>query len=156
MADRNFEGQVTAPIAAPAEAIFELITDVERLAEWNQAIERVLERRGEVKDDEWMVMMHVPRLGRWKSRSYLQDCDRTAFRYAYRSKRDDRNPTDAQWTWDLVPGDGTTEVTVRWELHPKTFFRKVVAAPIRQRQLVREVQASLEAIQSALVDVGTR
>ena len=41
------EQRVAAVTAAPA-AVFRLITDVDRLADWNRAIERVVERAPEL------------------------------------------------------------------------------------------------------------
>ena len=39
----HFEGSATARVAAPAPVVFDLITDVDRLPTWNDAIERVVE-----------------------------------------------------------------------------------------------------------------
>jgi hypothetical protein len=58
----------------------------------------------------------------------------------------DNNPTYMLWRWQLAQRDGGTHVEVHWEGHPATFFRKVVAAPIRSRQLRREVAESLDAV----------
>ena len=54
------------------------------------------------------------------------------------------------WTWQLAPAPDGTSVTVVWELYPKTFFRKLIAVRIRQRQLESEVRASLAAAAAAV------
>ena len=46
-------------------------------------------------------------------------------------------------------GRATAAVTVTWDVYLKTLDRKLVAGPIRQRQLHEEVAASLEALEQA-------
>ena len=56
--------------------------------------------------------------------------------------------------WDITPtGDGV-RLTVSWDGHPKTFGRKLFAAPLRRRMLRREVSASLDTIRRILESTG--
>ena len=48
------------------------------------------------------------------------------------------------WTWQVSPtGDGS-RVDVTWELHPVTFWRRLLMARIRHRMLQKEVTKSLD------------
>ena len=53
------------------------------------------------------------------------------------------NPSYSDWTWEVSASDA--QVTVTWDVYLKTFDRKLLAGPIRQRQLRKEVAASLRA-----------
>ena len=143
----HFEGTATAHITAKPIDVFGLVTDLDRLPEWNRRIAAVLDTPAAlVPGSEWTVRMHVPIVGRWKSRSTLAQFDPDRLLFAYTSKRVDNNPTDGTWTWQLTPVDDGTRVDVCWEGHPRTFVRKVVAAPIRSRQLHDEVAHSLQTL----------
>jgi uncharacterized protein YndB with AHSA1/START domain len=144
---RDFEGTATARIEAAPEAVFNLITDIERLPEWNAAIEAVIEQPASLSADaEWVVVMHPPRLPRWNSRSRVEELDRSRLRFAYRTQTDDGNPTFVIWTWEIAAAEDGAQVTVRWQAHPKTIGRILAAPVIRRPQLRREVPASLAAI----------
>jgi hypothetical protein len=56
---------------------------------------------------------------------------------------------DPDWTWEVVPLDSIAQVTVSWDVYLKTLDRKLLAGPIRQRQLRKEVAASLLALDQA-------
>ena len=59
----EFQGRASVRVDATPQAVFDLITDVDRLPEWNTAIERVLERPPELTAGaEWTIKMHPPRL----------------------------------------------------------------------------------------------
>ena len=73
-----------------------------------------------------------------------------ARRFAYVTRTDDGNPSRAYWTWVLSPVENGTQVTVKWELHPKTFWRKTLFARIRHRQLKNEVRTSIGAVAAAV------
>jgi uncharacterized protein YndB with AHSA1/START domain len=144
---RDFEGTATARIEAAPEAIFDLITDIGRLPEWNAAIEAVIELPASLgAGAEWVVVMHPPRLPRWNSRSRVTELDRSRLRFAYRTQTDDGNPTFVIWTWEIAATEGGAQVTVRWQAHPKTIGRMLAAPVIRRPALSREVPASLAAI----------
>jgi hypothetical protein len=71
--------------------------------------------------------------------------------FAYRSGADDGNPSYAIWRWQVDPLEqGGSLVTVSWDLHPATFWRRALLARIRARQLRREVPASIVALTRAL------
>jgi len=78
---------------------------------------------------------------RWKSRSHLEELDAANHRFSYVSRTDDDNPSRALWSWQLKPEETGTDVTVRWELRPLTFFRERLAAPLRHRQLKNETSS---------------
>jgi hypothetical protein len=85
----------------------------------------------------------------WKSRSRVEEIDREAHRFTYRTWNADGNPSYADWRWEVDPIDSTSQVTVSWDVYLKTLDRKLLAGPIRQRQLRREVAASLTALDQA-------
>jgi uncharacterized protein YndB with AHSA1/START domain len=145
---REFHGTATAFVDATPESVFDLITDIDRLPDWNAAIECVIEAPGPlVYGSEWVVVMHPRGLPRWKSRSHLEAINRDALRFAYRSQSDDGNASYIQWTWQIVAVDGGAQVTVMWDAHPQTFWRRVLFAPfVRRPQLSKEVPASLDAM----------
>jgi uncharacterized protein YndB with AHSA1/START domain len=143
----HFEGTATAHMAARPMDVFRLVTDLDRLPEWNHCIAAVLDTPAAlVPGSEWTVRMDVPIIGHWRSRSTLAQLDPDRLVFSYTSKRVDNNPTHGNWTWQVTPVDDGTRVDVRWEGHPKTLVRKVVAAPIRSRQLHREVAHSLQTL----------
>lgn len=132
------------------DQVFALITDVSRLPEWNDVIESVVEApEALVIGADWVVELHA--LGqRWRSRSTLEELDVEQRRFAYRSRTDDGNPSWARWVWQVDEDPAGSRVTVTWELHPVTFWRRVLFAHIRARQLARtELPSSLVALQAA-------
>jgi uncharacterized protein YndB with AHSA1/START domain len=145
---REFHGTATTFVDATPESVFDFITDVNHLPDWNAAIERVVEGPGSLTyGSEWVVVMHPSGLPRWNSRSHLEAINRDALRFAYRSKSDDGIASYVQWTWQIVAADGGAQVTVMWDGHPTTFWRRVLFAPfVRRPQLSKEVPASLDAI----------
>ena len=50
----------------------------------------------------------------------------------------------------MTPLEDATEVTVSWELYPKSFWRRVLFSKIRHRQLKEEVRDSLRAAERAV------
>jgi uncharacterized protein YndB with AHSA1/START domain len=59
---QEFRGCASARIDAAPEAIFDLITDIDRLPDWNTAIEALVRRPPVlVRGVEWEVTMHPPR-----------------------------------------------------------------------------------------------
>lgn len=144
---RDFHGRAGAHVDATPIAVFDLITDIERLPEWNAAIEAVTDRPAVLDvGAEWVVIMHPPKLPRWKSRSRVEELDRDHLKFAYRTQTDDGNPTYVLWTWRIVAADGGAQVSVSWDAYPKTIGRMFFAPLVRRPQLRREVPASLAAI----------
>jgi hypothetical protein len=71
--------------------------------------------------------------------------------FAYRSGTDDGNPSYAIWRWVVEDAsDGGSKVTVSWDLNPATFWRRLLLARVRARQLRREVPASIDSLARVL------
>lgn len=135
--------------ASPHDA-FSSITDLSRLPEWNAAITALIEQPERVEvGAQWVVEMHA--LGQtWNSRSVVETLDPIGRCFAYRSVTDDGNPSYALWTWVVTDHPEGTLVTVAVELHPHTFWRRVLLVRIRSRQLARtELVNSLAALEAA-------
>jgi uncharacterized protein YndB with AHSA1/START domain len=144
---RGFRGTASARVAAPADVVFDAITDVERLPEWNEAIECVLSRPDVLRPGEqWLVRMHPPRGPRWPSRSTVRVIDREAGAFGYRTQHANGNPSFVLWDWQLTPAGEETEVRVSWDCTLNTVDRRWFGGPIRRRQLAREVPRSLAAL----------
>jgi len=145
---REFHGTATAFVDATAESVFDFITDIDHLPDWNAAIERVVQAPISLTyGAEWVVVMHPRGLPRWNSRAHLEAINRDALRFAYRSHSDDGNASYVEWSWQIVAVDGGAQVTVMWDAHPQTFWRRVLLVPfVRRPQLSKEVAASLDAI----------
>jgi uncharacterized protein YndB with AHSA1/START domain len=147
----EFHGAATRRIAADPEAVFDLVTDLDRLPEWNATVDQITERPASLAvGAEWVAVMHPRRSPSWKSRSTVEDIDRDRRCFVYKSRNEDGNPSYARWTWEVVPAGDDAEVTVRWAVYLKTLDRKLIAAPIRRRGLAREVPASLDALDTVL------
>ena len=150
---QEIHGTASGRVAAAPDAVFRLITDVDRLPDWNRAIERVVEGApGLTVGTEWVVKMHPSRGMSWQSRSRVEEIDVDDRRFLYRTWNADGNPSYADWKWEVVPFDSAAEVTVSWDVYLKTLDRKFLAGPIRQRQLRREVAASLQALDKITPD----
>jgi uncharacterized protein YndB with AHSA1/START domain len=148
---KEIHGTATARVDVPAEKVFELITDLDRLPDWNAAIEAVEQRPAALCDGaEWRVVMHPRHTPRWRSVSSVRVVDPTNLRFAYETRNADGNPSYATWTWEIDPGDGVATVTVRWDVYLKTLDRKLIGGPLRRRQLAHEVPSSLRALASTL------
>jgi uncharacterized protein YndB with AHSA1/START domain len=147
---QEIHATASSRVTAPPDAVFRLITDVDRLPEWNRAIERVVERASELAPGtEWTVKMHPSRGMTWQSRSRVEEIDMDARRFTYRTWNADGNPSYTDWKWEVVQLDSLAQVTVSWDVYLKTLDRKLLAGPIRQRQLRKEVAASLVALDQA-------
>ena len=85
----------------------------------------------------------------WQTRSRVEEIDMDVGRFSYRSWNADGNPSYTDWKWEVVPFDSAAEVTVSCDVYLKTLDRKLLAGPIRQRQLRKEVAASLLALDKA-------
>lgn len=134
---------VTEPVPVDPDDLFALITDVDRLPAWNKHNHHVVEAPDVlVEAAEWVVETRA--LGtKWNSRARVLEIDRSARRFGYRSSSDDGNPSYALWTWQVDAAEAGSQVTVSWELHAKTFWRKQLLVRIRHRQLQDEVRASI-------------
>ena len=148
-------GSVTEGVPEPADDVFAFLTDVDRLPEWNAIIAEVVERPDVVQHDaEWVVQIKAMGTS-WRSRSKVEEYDPQRRAFSYRSCTDDGNPSYAIWRWQLEPdGDGASRVTVSWDLHPETFWRRVLLSRIRGHQLEQEVPASIGALTRAMSGPG--
>jgi uncharacterized protein YndB with AHSA1/START domain len=153
---REFHGTATTQVPAPPDEVFAVITDVDRLSEWNRAIQSTIERPDAMTPGaEWVVVMHPPGIPSWRSRSQIEEIEPGA-RFAYRTNTDDKNPSYATWQWNLEPTDTGSRVSVSWDVYPKTFWRRLLAAPMRRRMLRRETAASLDTLRRTLETEPTR
>ena len=147
-------GMTTGVIEAAPLEVFAKLTNLSGLPSWNVAMTKVWELPENLEPGaEWVVECHV--LGRsWRSRSRCEVFDPDAGPFAYRSGTDDGNPSYARWEWTVTPAGDATAVEVRWELHPVTFWRRVLLGRIRARQLAKaEVPTSLGALRQAVRQV---
>ena len=137
----------TSVVGTTPDDVFRTLTDVALLPDWNAAISAVVEQPDRLDvGEQWVVVMHA--LGRtWRSRSVVESIDPLGRVFAYRSVTDDDNPSCALWTWVVVDHADGALVTVACELHPQTFWRRVLFVRIRSRQLARtELTRSLAAL----------
>ncbi|HVM14306.1 MAG TPA: SRPBCC family protein [Egibacteraceae bacterium] len=140
-------------IPAPPEAVFDVITDIDRLPDWNLEIPKVVESPVDLAvGAEWVVTIRAMKT-RWNSRSRVLELDRDRGRFAYRSQSDDGNPSFADWRWQLEPDPGGTRVIVEVSVNPRTFLRRRVLSELRRSGLRKAIEQSLEAL-SQQVAVG--
>jgi uncharacterized protein YndB with AHSA1/START domain len=153
---KEFHGHASARIDAPPQAVFDLITDVDRLPEWNTAIEAVVQRPSTLAEGvEWTVKMHPPHVPSWGSISRVETLDRPNLRFAYESRNANGNPSYTKWAWAVVVAGDSAEISVSWDVYLKTLDRRVLAGPLRRRMLEREVSNSLIALTAASVPTGS-
>jgi len=146
----------SAIMPANPAAVFRTLTDIAGLPAWNARMTSVIDQPAALEvGAEWVVEFHV--LGRtWRSRSTVDELDVASRRFAYRSRTDDGNPSEARWTWEVTDDPAGSRVKVTWSLHPATFCRRVLLGRIRGRQLANtEVPTSLTALAAATIRAGT-
>lgn len=151
---RSSAGKVKAKVPAPAGDVFAAVTDIGRLAAWNDRIEGIETPVHELGvGDRWAVRMALPGK-RFTSVSEVIELDRSVRRFSYRSKPDDDNPSATTWTWEVAEvDDGGSEVTVSWSLRPRTPGRRVIAA-VRRRMIPKEVSASIGRLATICAERG--
>ena len=140
----------SARVPASPDAVFRTLTDIAGLPAWNAAMTSVIDEPATLEvGAEWVVEFRA--LGQsWRSRSTVEQLDVAGRRFAYRSHTDDGNPSYADWDWVVADDPAGSRVTVTWDLHPATFWRRVLLARIRARQLSRtELPTSLAALAAA-------
>ena len=136
-------------IPSDPDSVFRLISTPALLAEWNRAIVRVVDAPAQLSPGaQWVVQLSA--LGQsWQSRSTVLELDPASRRFSYRSQTDDGNPSYADWSWHVTDAPGGCQVTVSFVLHAVTFWRRVLLATVRARQLRRqELPESLDALAS--------
>ena len=149
-----YDGAVAFHVSASPTVVFDLITDVDRLPQWNAQIPRVIKSvENLVEGSEWVIVQRGLGPGvQWSSRAQVIELNRATRRFVYRSRSEGPNPSFAMWTWSVTPAGKGSVVRVGWQLNPKTFWRKALTAGLRHRQLKREVRASLQDM-ARLIDV---
>ena len=153
---KEFHGDASARVDAPPKAVYDLITDVGRLPEWDTAIEAVVQRPPALAGGvEWTVKMHPPHVPSWGSISRVETLDRPNLRFAYETRNADGNPSYTKWAWAVVGAGDGAEVSVSWDVYLKTLDRRILAGPLRRRMLEREVSNSLTALTAAAVPTGS-
>jgi len=89
----EIQGTASARVDAARQSVFDFITDVSRLPEWNAAIEAVTDQPGPLAEGaEWTVKMHPQGLPRWGSISKVEELDRSRFRFRYQTRNADGKP----------------------------------------------------------------
>jgi uncharacterized protein YndB with AHSA1/START domain len=138
----------TAVVDAPSALVFERITDIDRLRDWNAEIHDVVERPAALcPGAEWVVEIRAMKT-HWNSRSRLAEFDADGGRFAYRSQTDDGNPSYADWRWQLAPVPGGTRIDVEVDIRPRTFWRKHLFSKLRRPSLAKAMQHSLRTLQA--------
>lgn len=151
-----FRGSLRTTSESLPDAVFARITDLSGLPEWNAAMVKVVEVPELLAPGaQWVVEFRA--LGQsWRSRSTCEVLDSRMGRFAYRSGTDDGNPSSASWDWTVTPSGRGSVIEVAWELHPETFWRRVLLSKVRAHQLAKqEVPASLAALAQAVRDAGS-
>jgi uncharacterized protein YndB with AHSA1/START domain len=152
----SIKGRASSVFDASPDVVFAKLTDIAALPSWNVAMRDVCELPERLEPGaEWVVEFHA--FGKsWRSRSRCEAIDRAARRFTHRTRTDDGNPSYADWQWTVTPVGKGSGVEVSWDIHPATFWRRVLLARIRARQLqTREVPASLEALARTTSSVGS-
>jgi hypothetical protein len=144
---REIHDSAEIAVVGDPRSLFDIVTDVERLPEWNGAIEKVIDRPPVLTPGAtWTVQMHPVRLMRWRSVSTVETIDQERMRFAYRTVNADGNPSYAWWQWEVTSQGARATVAVSWDVSLETLDRRLVGGPLRRRQLRREVAASLGAM----------
>ena len=102
------DGRTSAVVPADPDTVFRTVTDIDRLPSWNPVMTAVIERPEVLEASaQWVVEFHA--LGQtWHSRSTVEEVDPDGRRFAYRSRTDDGNLSEARWTWEVTEDS-------RWE-----------------------------------------
>lgn len=146
---RRGHASASRVLSAMPDEVFIRISEIHRLPDWNAAIATIVEQPGQlVVGAQWVVEMHA--LGQtWHSRSVAETIDPVGRVFAYRSVTDDGNPSYALWTWVVTDHEDGALVTVACELHPRTFWRRVLLVHVRSRQLAHtELTRSLATLEA--------
>jgi hypothetical protein len=146
---------VVGVVPTTPDDAFTFLTDLDRLCDWNAIMTRLVERPDTLAPGaDWVVEFKA--LGNtWRSRSTVEEYDPNRRIFRYRSRTDDGNPSYATWRWVVEPAaESGSRLTVSWDLNPRTFWRRVLLARIRARQLEREVPRSIDALARAMQEAS--
>ena len=137
-------------VDVPPARVFERITDIDRLPDWNAEIPRVIERPAVLDvGAEWVVRIRAMKT-QWNSRSRVTQLDADGGRFAYRSQSDDGNPSHADWRWQVSPEATGTRVDVEVDIRPRTFWRRHLLSNLRRSGLHKAMRRSLHALHDQL------
>lgn len=140
--------QATTVVPVGPREAFDLITDIERLPDWNLEIPKAVTAPAVLEvGSEWVVRIHAMKT-HWNSRSRAVKIDRDAGRFAYPSQSEDGNPSYADWRWRIVPAPSArgAHVTVEVDIRPRTLLRKWVLSRLRRSGLHKALNESLLAL----------
>jgi uncharacterized protein YndB with AHSA1/START domain len=103
-ADRELRAEAT--IAAPADRVWELLTDLPRMSDWSPELLRMFPLRpGGLRVGQWYLGVNRRKAVVWPTRSVV------AVLEPGRSLAWDTRSSGARWVWELAPdGDGTRVV----------------------------------------------
>jgi uncharacterized protein YndB with AHSA1/START domain len=140
----DFEINEIVVIEAAPDDVFGLITDIDRLPEWNREIRTIHEQPAALAPGaQWVVEIHA--MGtHWPSRSTVVDLDPATRTFAYRSQSDDGNPSVSTWVWRITAHERGSVVHLDASVRPKTFWRRHLFSKIRSRSLPVAVRTSLQ------------
>lgn len=142
----DFNLTADAVIDAPAARVFERITDIGHLPDWNLEIPQVLEHPAVLEvGAQWVVRMHAMKT-HWNSRSTVTELEPARGRFGYRSQSDDGNPSYGDWLWEVADTGAGTRVTVSVAGRPKTRLRRLIASRLRPRGLHQAMHQSLQSL----------
>jgi uncharacterized protein YndB with AHSA1/START domain len=138
-------------VEAPPGEVYDRITDLEHLPDWNAEIPRVLSRPAVLEPEaQWVVEIRA--MGtHWNSRSQAVELDRDGGRFGYRSVTDDGNPSFVDWRWEVVADPAGSRVTVEASINPRSFWRRALLARLRRPSLERSMNRSLRALREEVV-----
>ena len=147
----EFHGTESVRLGAPADDVFALLTDVDRLPEWNEHLHHVVERPGGPMSPGTQWVVQVRAMGtKWPSRATVLTLDRASRTFEHRSVSDDGNPSFVLWSWTVAPVEHGSELTVTWTGQPRTFWRRLLLAQVRAPRLADEVRTSLAGLEAYL------
>ena len=146
--------RATTTVPAQRDEVFDVVTDIEHLPDWNLEIPRVIEAPAVLDvGATWVVNIHAMKT-HWDSRSTVLELDPRRGRFSYRSQTVDGNPSYAEWRWELLPtasGDGT-DVSVEVDIRPRTFLRRRFLSELRRSSLRKAMHTSLATLREHVTD----
>jgi uncharacterized protein YndB with AHSA1/START domain len=139
--------RATTTVPASTGDVFDYITDIARLPDWNHEIRQIVDAPATVEvGAEWVVEIHAMKT-HWTSRSKATRVDRGAGVFEYRSQSDDGNPSHADWRWTITAmASRESTVAVEVEIHPRTFLRRWLLSEARKPTLRKSINQSLAAL----------
>lgn len=138
-------GDITEHVAANPDALFDLITDLDRLPEWNDHTHHLVAARRAGTELRMGRRDASPGLSLEQPSSPRTPRSAGApLRLRQHDRR--REPVARLWSWHVTPHTNGSTVAVAWQLEPKTFWRKALLASVRHHQLKWEVRASIHAL----------